>query len=412
MRAALLLLLLACAPGALSRGAPYLIESGFEPARAYVGAEVTLRLRLLRAAGVPYGVLRPPQLGDAAELTPFGYVRYYETRRAGVAYEARERRYLVVPRRAGPLVLPGPELDGPLRYSKAHLRAVRGAPRVLEVLPARAAAGAAWLPARRVTLEESWSRDPLALEAGLPVVRTLTLRAEGISGDRLPRLEMAAAPGLSAHREPGEYSSAYLEAGVAGQRVQKFVLMALEEGEVALPAVALDWWDVAADQPRTAALPARVLRVGAAAPAAAQAPAPPAEVAPQALMQGFALTLFALCILVLVAYVRGQVRREATMRLKWACRRGDAAAVREALVEWWKAETGSEAAPLVQGIGEGWSAEARAQLAALDAALYGGRPLDARAFWRGVKPWLGRRKKPRAARAAPLPPLFRLQGRA
>jgi hypothetical protein len=187
--------------------------------------------------------------------------------------------------------------------------------------------------------------------------------------------------------------------------------MALEEGEVALPALAVDWWDVAADKPRVAALPARVLRVGAAAPVAA-AQAPPAEAAPRTLMQGFALTLFALCVLVLVAYVRGQVRREARMRLKWACRRGDAAAVREALVEWWKAETGSEVAPLVRGIGEGWCAEARAQLAALDAALYGGRPFDGRAFWRGVKPWLGRRKKPRAARPAALPPLFRLQGRA
>ena len=406
MRAALFLLLFACAPGALSKGAPYLIESAFEPARAYVGAEVTLRLRLLRAAGVPYGVLRPPQLGDAAELTPFGYVRYYETRRAGVTYEARERRYLVVPRRAGPLVLPGPELDGPLRYSKEHLRAVRGAPRVLQVLPARAAAGEPWLPARRVTLEESWSRDPLALQAGQPVVRSLTLRAEGVSGDRLPRLEMAAAPGLSAHREPGEFSSAYLEEGVAGRRVQKFVLMALEEGELALPAVAVDWWDVVADQPRTATLPARVLRAGAAAPVAAAA-AP--EVEPLHLMRGFAVAVFALGVLALVAYVHGQVRREARKRLKWACRRGEAAAVREALLEWWKSETGSEASPLVEKIGEGWSAEARAQLAALDAALYGNRKLDGRAFWRAVKPCLGRKKKPRLARAAALPPLFKLQ---
>ncbi len=113
MRAAILAALLACAGAARAAPAPYLIESEFHPERAYVGAEMTLRTRLLRLPGVPYGVLRPPRLGDAAELTPFGTLRNYETRRAGVTYEARERTYLVVPRRAGPLVLPGPELDGP-----------------------------------------------------------------------------------------------------------------------------------------------------------------------------------------------------------------------------------------------------------------------------------------------------------
>ena len=156
-------------------------------------------------------------------------------------------------------------------------------------------------------------------------------------------------------------------------------------------------------------MPARVLRAGAAAPVAAAQAAP--EVEPLDPMRGLAIAVFALGVLVLFAHVLGQPRREARQRLKWACRRGDAAAVREALVEWWKAETGSEASPLIVQIGESWDAPARSQLAALDAALYGGRALDGSAFWRGVKPWLGRKRKPRVARAAALAPLFRLQGR-
>ena len=42
--------MLAWALGARAAPAPYVIETEFEPARAYVGAEVTLRLRLLRNA--------------------------------------------------------------------------------------------------------------------------------------------------------------------------------------------------------------------------------------------------------------------------------------------------------------------------------------------------------------------------
>ena len=53
-----------CASAATPR---FHIEAELELPRIYVGGETILRVRLLRAAGVPYGVLRPPALGDAAE---------------------------------------------------------------------------------------------------------------------------------------------------------------------------------------------------------------------------------------------------------------------------------------------------------------------------------------------------------
>jgi hypothetical protein len=406
VRAALGVVLLACALGARAAGAPYLIESEFLPARAYVGEEVTLRLRLLRAPGVPYGVLRPPRLGDAADIMPFGPLRTTTVRRAGVDYEVRERAYLVVPRRAGELVLPGPELDGPLLRAREYRGAMRGAPRVLGVRPPRETAGAAWLPARRATLEESWSRDPDALSAGAPVVRTITLRVAGVSGNRLPRLEMAEPPGVRAHHEPDDFRTRYLEDGVEGLRVQRVVLMPLEEGEIGLAALSIAWWDVAADAPRTATLAGRVLRVGAAlAPAAP--PAAPAPASPLNFLRASAFALLALCALALLAHLRGQLRREARQRLRAACRRSDAAAAHEALKDWWQAAMRSEPAPLLGRMGEGWDALARTQLAALDAARYGGRAWEGRAFWRAVKPML----RAKAARAAPkpaLPALFRL----
>ena len=409
MKEAILAALLACALAVHAAPAPYLIESEFQPARAYVGAEMTLRLRLLRAPGVPYGVLRPPRLGDAVELTPFGIGRSYETRRAGATYEVRERTYLVVPRRAGPLVLPGPELDGPLRYAKEFVREIHGAPRVLEVRPPRVEAGEPWLPARRVTLEESWSRDPGALAAGTPVVRTLVVRAEGISGDRLPRLEMGAQPRLRAHYDQSDFSTEYLEAGVAGRRVQRVVLMPLEEGEIGLPELALSWWDVAADAPRTATLAARTLRV-AAAEVAEAAPEAPAGVSPQAVMRGFAIAILVLSAAVLWGYLRTQPLREARRQLRAACGRKNPLAVRDALVEWWKAAARGAPAPLVQRMGAGWDERASVQLAALDAALYGGQAWDGKAFWRGMRPWLRKGTLRRAAPVSPaLPPLFRLQ---
>jgi hypothetical protein len=416
--AALASALLACAlaawaPDARAAPVPWYIESEFQPPRAYVGAEVVLRLRLLRAPGVPYGVLRPPRLGEDAEVIPIGRVRAYVETRKGIPYEVREQNYVVVPRREGKLVLPGPEVVGPLRQAGASTRPPRGVPRTLEVRAPRAAPGEPWLPARRITIEESWSQDPGALSAGQPVVRTLVVRAEGLSGNRLPALRMAEHPGLSAHHEASRFSSQYLDAGMAGQRTQRVVLIAREEGEIELPALSVDWWDTLADEPRTTTLPARRLRIGtfAAAQAAVPPAPPPGELEPLDVMQGFAAVLFVLSGATLWLYARRQTQREAARRLRAACRRNHAADARAALAEWWIAASRGAPAPVLLRMGDAWDAKARAALAALDAAIYAGKPWEGKALWRAVKPWL---RRPATAPAPALevkPPrmLFRLQ---
>jgi len=260
VRAALIVLLhavLAWAPTVDAQGgraapAPLYIEAEFDPPQTYVGAEARLRLRLLRAPNLPHGVLRPPHFGDDAELSLIGRVRAYEETRFGATYEVREQSYLVVPRRAGRLTLQSPEVLGPLSKAKAFARVPRAAPRALEVRPPPNAPGEPWLPARRVTLEESWSHDPAALAAGQPVVRTLVVRADGISGNRLPSLRMTGQANLSVHDDRGWFSSEYLDPGMAGQRALRFILIAQDEGEIELPALSLAWWDTGADLPAVA----------------------------------------------------------------------------------------------------------------------------------------------------------------
>jgi hypothetical protein len=412
-RAALTLALLGGAFGARAAPVPYLIESEFQPPRTYVGAETTLRLRLLRAPGLPYAVLKPPQLGDDAELIPIGTLRAYDLERAGVVYDVRERTYLVVPHRAGRIVLPEPELAGPLRQSAGVARPMRGAQRVLEVRAPRAAPGEPWLPARHLSVEESWSRDPSALQAGQPVVRTLVVRAEGLTGNLLPALRMADQPGLAVHHEASRFSSEYLDAGMAGRRVQRVVLIAKEEGEILLPALSLAWWDTVADAPRVATLPARTLRVGESAlPAPAAAPA--GEQEPLDVLRWFGAALFVLSGLALWLYARRQDEREAMRRLRAACERDDAAGARAALADWWQLAHRGAGAPLLLRMGEAWSGEARAALRALDAALYGGGTWNGGESWRAMKPWLRRRavgERGRVTTAPELPPLFRLQAR-
>jgi hypothetical protein len=48
--------------------------------------------------------------------------------------------------------------------------------------------GEVWLPARSMTLEETWSVEPHALSVGDSTTRTLTLVANGLQGSQLPPL--------------------------------------------------------------------------------------------------------------------------------------------------------------------------------------------------------------------------------
>jgi len=416
--AALFAALCACALSARAEQHDVLIEAELEPGQVYVGGEARLRLRLLRAPGVTHGVLHPPALGDAADISLLGPIQIYEMERVGVIYEVLERTHVIVPRRAGRLVVPGAEFESALHYEVYNRatgttpRTARGPHSVLEVRAPPPGAGEPWLPARRLTLEESWSPDVDALAAGAPVTRTIVLRAEGIAAVRLPPLEMPAHPALIVHHDQPEFATEYLATGMTGRRVQRIVLMPLGEAEVSLPELSVRWWDVEADAPRTATLAGRTLRLhGAIAPAAAPREAQ-ADDATSAMLEWMLVSIMALVAAALWWHLRTRALRAARAQLRAACRHNDARAARDALIEWARAVTPQAPLPLVQRIGAHWDAPARAQLGELDAALYAGRAWQGDAFWRGVRPWLRKRAARRAAPASPaLPALFRLQAR-
>jgi len=394
-----------CASAATPR---FQVEAELELPRIYVGGETILRLRLLRAPGVPYGVLRPPALGDAIEVWSLRPARWFQTQREGAPWDVHERLYLLVPRRGGSLTIPSAEIEGPLRGQAlpSEMRGLRGPKLVLEVRPVPTGAGEPWLPARRITLEESWSRDPASVPTGAAITRTVILRAEGLPAQRLPPIEMAVQPGLRVHHDQPDLATEHRETGTIGRLIQRIVLVPLDDTEVVLPALGVQWWDIGADVPRTATLPARKLRL--------QVPRAPAEVpAAPDISAATARAIAAAFALLLAAWLWWRARkeplREARKRLRDACRENDPRAARDALVEWRNAASPDAGSWLVQRIGADWDAAAQTQLGKLDAALYGGRAWDGKEFWKCVRVRLRSTGERRNAPAMAQPTFFRLQ---
>ena len=249
------------------------IETDVAP-EVYVQSQLTYTIRIYRAVEfleatlsdfAPEGAVTH-RLGKDAT-----YTRVIDGRR----YRVIERRFAVFPQASGRLVLPAVRLDARIAEAGAASamsrlfaegRRVRLASQPAEVTvePRPAAAATPWLPARAVTLAEEWPEDPPRLVAGEPVTWTLRLGATGLAGEQLPPLDL---PELGPVRVYPDQPSIVTRAGrdaVHGERVQRIAMVPGAAGELKLPELRVQWWDVEADAPRTASIPARTLAVAAA----------------------------------------------------------------------------------------------------------------------------------------------------
>ena len=145
--------------------------------------------------------------------------------------------------------------------------------------------GKTWLPANDLSLTESWSQTPPNFVVGEPITRTLTLKADGLTAAQLPSMAMGDSNNFKAYPDQPRLNDKIGSAGISGTRQEKIALIPTRAGEITLPAIEIEWWNLNGKQMEVAKLPARVVTVAPAANVAAnttpatpqvlsQAPAP------------------------------------------------------------------------------------------------------------------------------------------
>ena len=344
------------------------LEVEVTPREVYVQSQLVCVLRIYRAAEFLEAKLSDFD-PDGAVTHRLGKDATYAKAIDGRRYRVIERRFAVFPQASGRLRLPAIRLDARIAEAGAastmgHLfgegRRVRIATQPVEVVvkPRPGAAATPWLPARAVTLTEEWPEEPPRLVSGEPVTWTLRLGAMGLTGEQLPPIEP---PGLEGARVYPDQPSIVTRTdanAVHGERVQRIAMVPGTAGELKIPELQVEWWDVEADAPRTALIPARTIAV-APAPASTQAPrpvlvAPPAvpETTPR-LWQGISAALAVVWLVTLGALLRVLGRRRgggsqapsraeepprdtaaARRRVLDACYDASPRAARDALLDW------------------------------------------------------------------------------
>jgi hypothetical protein len=258
----------------------------------YVQAAVVLTVRLYADQSLLQAGLDLPANSDIL-VKPFGKDMQSTETRNGRLYQIVERKYLLFPQRSGKLSLDGPVLDaqvadtsnnsndpfdnifrqmpfGGMMNATRPVR-VHAKPVELNVLPRPANAGGTnWLPAQKVTLEETgdtWQPDKTTVHVGEPLTRHLKISAQGLTGAQLPDPStlMKVSDGIKAYPDQANISENPQGNTVLGSREQNVALIASQPGHYELPAVRLSWWDTLHNEKREITLPAHALEVLAAA---------------------------------------------------------------------------------------------------------------------------------------------------
>ncbi len=255
-----------------------------EQKQPYVQAAIPLSVRVYTDQPL-YQASLDLQPGNDVLVQQLGKDKQTNETRNGRNYQVIERNYLLFPQRSGRLQLDGAVLSAQVQDTRNNndpygnifgrnpfagminaTRPIRiqSEPIVLKVRPRPAGAkGHDWLPAKSVTLEESWRPDSGALHAGDPVTRHLRLSAEGLTAAQLPDLNklMQLPDGLRAYPDQPKLSNDTRGNNVIGTRDQDIAVIANTPGRYEIPALHLVWWDTAKNTQREINLPARTLDV-------------------------------------------------------------------------------------------------------------------------------------------------------
>lgn len=132
---------------------------------------------------------------------------------------------------------------------------LRTNPVTLDIRPLPPDAADWWLPARSLTVTDSWDKRPDRLSLGETARRTVVIEAAGIGIERLPPAPKMRAPGIISFAAPAERSSHVTAEGPLSRVTYRWDIRPVSADAATLPAVEIPWFDTLARRNRIATIP-------------------------------------------------------------------------------------------------------------------------------------------------------------
>ena len=201
-----------------------------------------------------------------------GSPNQYEKIIDGQRYGVYEKRYVIFPQKSGSLDIPdilfrGEVTDGSSSFVFRNLNTRRITAfiegRTIDVVerPASAEILPTWLPVTDLVMEESFSRPLSDLKVGDTFVRTIKMTANGVDGAVLPPFSPSNIQGFNTYPDPAKIERRFVNGSIVGERIESSTLVVLEDGNLSIPAIKIDWWNVDSDRLDSTIVQETMLRI-------------------------------------------------------------------------------------------------------------------------------------------------------
>lgn len=266
----------------------------------FVQQQIPYTVKLFYDATVQTAQIYAPSLENAV-LEKLGRDLRYKVVRAGKRFNVVEKRYVISPEKSGTLNIPAATVKGRIALSGGDSQKLRrrmdetdmlnnffndfrndpffkdtfngsffsnssrgpskpftvsGKKIKVNVLPVpKAFTGSIWLPAENLVITDSWATKPPELKVGEPVTRMLTLQAKGLAGSQIPEISIPKTTNIKSYPEKAKTETRTDGSTIYGIQRIEISYIPDQKGEVIIPEIKVDWWDVKAKKQKTFALP-------------------------------------------------------------------------------------------------------------------------------------------------------------
>ena len=246
--------------------------------KPYVNQQVVYTVKLYISRRLLDADYQPPQIKDAL-MVSLGQPRQYQTLENGVAYTVQELQYAFFPQKSGTLKITPPEFHALVFDAVPGQVQIKGKVTSLEVQPAPALdKKVSWLPARAVTLQETYDNESSSIAEGSMIVRTITISAIGAAAELLPKLTFQSNNQFSVYPEVPSEETHFEHSNLKGVAVIKATYLFNKPGTIVIPPLKLPWFNTVSGKPQVASLPSRTIQVAPSAASKTSLPAWPTRV--------------------------------------------------------------------------------------------------------------------------------------
>jgi BatD DUF11 like domain len=234
--------------------------------KPYINQQVIYTVTLYTSRKLLDTNYQAPEAQDAI-LVPLGDGRNYQTTKNGRVYSVEEQQFAVFPQRSGDLTIKPPSINAFIFDMMPRWVNVQPPqPVVLHVQPIPVPFNSKdWLPAKQLSLKESYDQSTVSLVEGSTLVRTISIQAVGLPSQLLPTPKFANSNQFSVYPEIASENNTLNQQNLVGTKTVRLNYLLNKTGKITIPALTIPWFNTVSGKEETSTLPEVTINVTPAA---------------------------------------------------------------------------------------------------------------------------------------------------